>query len=1053
MQPPRLFSAQRCARLLALLLFAGLSACGGGGGGGGSPPPPPAPAVPPSISAQAQDLSVVDGAAATFAVTASGSTPLSYQWQRNGSNIVGATEARYTIASALLTDSGSRFQVVVTGPGGSITSNTATLTVTPIALTIATQPASQTVPDGTAASFSIQASGSAPISYQWLRNGEAIAGATEASYTTPVLSLQDHETRIQVQVTNPAGTLPSTVAVVGVSAVAPSIKQQPASLTGADGATLNLAVTATGSAPLRYQWSRNGTPITGATEATLSLTARYPDSGDRYTVSISNQAGSLQSEPAVITVNPLAAAFSAQPQGATITTGGSARFSVAVASGTPPLSYQWQRSMDGGASWAAVNGANLNSYSLSNATLADAGARFRVAVTNPAATVYSEVALVAVQPQVRVLAGIQGGEGYAEGRGSAARFNFPFGVAAAANGDLFVADTNNYVIRRVSPDGQTRLYAGKPGKIGMVNGPIDTALLQPPNHLAIDSQGTLYFSEYCSIRKITPDGVVSDFAGPGRNGCKPADGQGIEAGFSSIVAMATDGAGNLYVADGHESQTLRKITPDGRVSTLAGSFGKLGYLDGVGANARFGSLGSGLAVDESGHLFVSDGTTIRRVSSAGVVSLYAGKPETQGVTEGDRLTEARFSGPRGLAFDRNGHLFVSDQSRIVRIGTDGKALIAAGSYSSFDQADIAPSSDGVGGSARVGAAAITRLADGNLGFVEYNSNTVRVLNPALGRVATLAGMNGPRGWRDGPASTARFFDPSEIVAEPGGSLLVLDPSNQRLRRIAVDGTVTTVAGGLWGGDDGQGTTARMAWPQALARDTAGNVYIADTSNHTIRKMTPAGFVSTLAGKAGEAGSRDGNGVEARFQGPRGIAVDASGNVYVADTGNYLLRRIAPDGRVSTVAGNAGTCCNPVDGQGDQARFGWPSGLAVDAQGNVYVADEISHAIRRVTPQGQVSTIAGALNSPGHNDDQHPYARLNSPRSLALDANGNLYVADYSNGVIRRITPGGFVSTVVGVPGQAVLGTGTGAPINKPRGVAVRPGGRLVFTSEQAVVGD
>ena len=229
----------------------------------------------------------------------------------------------------------------------------------------------------------------------------------------------------------------------------------------------------------------------------------------------------------------------------------------------------------------------------------------------------------------------------------------------------------------------------------------------------------------------------------------------------------------------------------------------------------------------------------------------------------------------------------------------------------------------------------------------------------------------------------------------------------------------------------------------MAADTAGNVYVADISNSTIRKITPAGVVSTLAGLAGSSGSADGTGSAARFDFPASVAVDAAGNVYVADFSSSTIRKITPAGEVSTLAGLADNY-GSADGTGSAARFLGPLGVAVDAGGNVYVADNNNHTIRKITPAGVVSTLAGLAESPGSTDGAGGAARFSFPQGVTVDAAGNVYVADRSNSTIRKITPAGDVSTVGGRAGGfgSVDGAGGAAQFSFPSGIAVDGAGNL-----------
>jgi len=217
------------------------------------------------------------------------------------------------------------------------------------------------------------------------------------------------------------------------------------------------------------------------------------------------------------------------------------------------------------------------------------------------------------------------------------------------------------------------------------------------------------------------------------------------------------------------------------------------------------------------------------------------------------------------------------------------------------------------------------------------------------------------------------------------------------------GTVTTFAGGVSGSTDGTGADARFKRPQGVAVDGDGNVYVADSENYTIRKITPAGVVTTLAGTAGSQGSADGTGADARFYHPVGVAVDGDGNLYVTEDYNHTIRKITPAGEVTTLAGTA-ELSGSDDGTGADARFDSPVGVAVDGDGNLYVTDRDNNTIRKVTPAGVVITLAGAAGSQGSDDGTGPLARFDSPVGVAVDGDGNLYVADRDNNTIRKVTP-------------------------------------------------
>ena len=266
-------------------------------------------------------------------------------------------------------------------------------------------------------------------------------------------------------------------------------------------------------------------------------------------------------------------------------------------------------------------------------------------------------------------------------------------------------------------------------------------------------------------------------------------------------------------------------------------------------------------------------------------------------------------------------------------------------------------------------------------------------------VSTVAG-SGAAGAVDGTGRSARFSNPTAIAADREGNLYVADQTSNRIRKIGPGGTVTTLAGsGQAGAVDGPGAAASFSSPSGLAVDGAGNVYVADYGNNLIRKVSPSGLVSTLAGSR-LPGKADGKGKEASFNSPLGLAVDGAGNVYVADSGNNLIRLVAPGGAVSTIAGSAEFSFK--DGPANAASFGYPVGLAVDGAGNLYVADQRNNRIRLVTRDGLVKTLAGTGEA-GRADGDARSATFSLPTGLTLDAAGDLLVADQANNRIRRIS--------------------------------------------------
>lgn len=501
--------------------------------------------------------------------------------------------------------------------------------------------------------------------------------------------------------------------------------------------------------------------------------------------------------------------------------------------------------------------------------------------------------------------------------------------------------------------------------------------------------------------------TFAGFAGAGA-----ADGLGPAAQFNSPFGVAVDGAGDCYVAD-TDNHTIRKITPAGVSTTIAGFPGLRGTSDGTGGAARF-AYPAGVAVDGLGNLYVADtlNDTIRMISPVGtnwVVTTIAGLPGSSGSNDGTNSV-ARFNQPDGVAVDTNGNVFVADTMnstirKITAVGSNWVTMTVAGNA----HAQFPGGNDGTNTSAQFQMPHyLTIDGSGNLYVADTQNYTIRKVTPSGTNwvVTTIAGALGASGSIDDTNFAARFAFPIGIAVNNAGTLYVGDTDNNTIRKIARSGTnwvVTTLAGnsGAHGYADGTGTNALFYGPFGVAVDVQGNLRVADYVNNAIRKVTSAGIVQTLAGVPGSAGSNDGSGITARFNAPLSVAVDENGTVYVADTSNNVIREITSAGLVSTLAGLAGAA-GTNDGVGSDARFNRPSGIALDVADNIYVSDYANSTIRKITQAGVVSTLAGLGGVAGTNDGNAVVARFNDPQGLAVDFGGNVLVADSGNNVIRRI---------------------------------------------------
>jgi len=641
---------------------------------------------------------------------------------------------------------------------------------------------------------------------------------------------------------------------------------------------------------------------------------------------------------------------------------------------------------------------------------------------------------------ISLLAGGLGGRGAVDGATRDARLCFPGAMAQGADGTVYFVDCG--AIRAWSPNGVVSTVAGsRVSEIGERDGPAASARFNAVMGLAVDASGTIYGADPDSktLRRIAADGTVSTVAGsPGDS--RAVDGKAAEARFLEPYSLVFDTAGNLLIGDRH---AIRQLSPQGIVSTIAGLPGEMGATDGPAPDARFNGAPRALTTDAAGALYISDWFSIRKLSG-GVVSTVGHGPlpsDSPNSSNGDL---------GGLAFDAAGSLLVSQGgfSIIDRVAADGSIGWLSGGLGIWDWAD------GPADQARFAyPRALLTLRNGDT-LVADSDNAVLRRVAVDGSASTVLGSPPRRGHADGTGAAARLRLPRGVVSDRDGNLFVADYGNHCIRKITPAGVVTTFAGKPNDSRtiNGQGSDASFAMPVSLAIDAAGNLYVADEQDAVIRKVTPAGAVSTLAGAPGQRGSVDGPGGTARFYVPRSVAVDAAGFVYVADAGSHAIRRISPAGATTTLAGLADHPGRD-DGTGDAARFYFPVALAVDGPGNVFVAEQGNHTVRRITPAGVVTTVAGKAGEAGWVDGAAAASRLFRPNALAFDADGNLFISDEANSVLRRLAPDGVVSTVAGRVASRAVVTGADGRLNEPQGLAVLPGlpRRLVVTDENAIL--
>ena len=512
----------------------------------------------------------------------------------------------------------------------------------------------------------------------------------------------------------------------------------------------------------------------------------------------------------------------------------------------------------------------------------------------------------------------------------------------------------------------------------------------------MDGSGNVYVCDYDNIliRKIAPGGVVTTISGvlqtPGF-----VDGTGTAAEYNYPFGIGTDTSGNIYIAD-TGNNTIRKMAPGVVVTTLAGTPGS-GYTDGTGSSARF-NYPTDMALDPSGNLYVVDNTncTIRKITPSGVVTTVAGTPGAAGTVDGTGAA-AHFNYPYGIALDGSGNLYVTDQ---------------------------------------VGQA-IRKIAPG-------------------GVVTTIAGTPGTAGSANGTGSAALFFYPAGIAVDGSGNVFVSEERNFDIREITPSGVVTTLAGTA--GASG-GPAAKFNVPAGMTIDGSGNLYVADFGGATIRKITPAGVVTTVAGKDGNQGSADGTGAAAQFDAPSGVAVDASGNLYVADEKNDTIRMITPAGVVTTLAGKA-TVFGSTNGTGEAALFNQPFDVVVDGSGNLFVADANNDVIRKgslsgapqvlTQPSDQYSSVGGSatfsVSASGSSGLTYQWNLNGSPIAGATGSSYTISNVQASNAGSYTVTVTDSDGSTTSTAANLFVNTGSGSArlINISTRAQVGTGGNILI---------
>lgn len=543
------------------------------------------------------------------------------------------------------------------------------------------------------------------------------------------------------------------------------------------------------------------------------------------------------------------------------------------------------------------------------------------------------------------------GNGYPGFRGDggpaqAAQLNAPYGLAVDAAGNLFIADLGNARIRKVSPDGVIQTIAG--GGVGGLT-------LSQPRNLALDAAGNLYLSDFGShlVLRISTAGIVSSIAGTGSPG-SIEDGASVPATLAPLrspAGLAVDHSGALYIADSGNHR-VRKIA-DGWMTTLA--------VPGDLLNTP-----TGLALDAADALYVAAKGSGLILKLTPVFARIAGNGIAGYSGDGGPAILASLTGPRDLAFDAAGNLYVADARAGLKYSIGVVRRVSALGWISTFAAGTTFRDPGDGGPATMAhleaPSSLALNAAGNLYIADRDDHRLRIV--AAGAIGTLAGIGfAGSGGDGGYAIRAQLNQPEGIALHPFGDIWVTETAGNRLRRITALGFIDTISADL------------LSSPSGVAIDAAGAGYVADTENHVIRRVGADGGLSVL---------------DVALDRPTGVSLDAVGNLYIADSGAAAILKVTPGGVLSTVAASG---------------VGTPIRVAVDAENNLYIADTSFHRVLKLTPAGVIATIAGS-GVPGYSGDGGPAvsAELNEPADVAVDSFGNVFIADRGNGVVRKLTP-------------------------------------------------
>ena len=594
------------------------------------------------------------------------------------------------------------------------------------------------------------------------------------------------------------------------------------------------------------------------------------------------------------------------------------------------------------------------------------------------------------------------------GPATSAQLNGPQGMVIDSAGNVYVADTGNERVRLISGGIITTVAGnGQPGSAGDYGDPLQ-AQLHEPLALALDSSHTLYICDTANnvVREIS-QGIIFPFAGNYIAGFSHDGNAANVAALNIPTDIVFDINGNMFIADSGNGR-IREVS-GGVITSLIGPVTSVptAYVEGGSATATILTNPRSVAVDSADNIYIADSDVnrIRKVTIAkDIINTMVGSGNPGFSGDGGAASSAQLNTPTNVVIDGSGNLYFVDfgNARVRKVTTSGTISTVAGNGIGRYSGD-----GGAAQSALMFApAAVATGPNGAYYIADTNNQRIRGV-VSNGTISTVAGTGSAGFAGDGAASpSAQVNFPSGVATDSAGNVYIADTSNQRVRKIA-GGVISTVAGNGtpgYGGDGGAATSAQLNWPVSVAVDSAGNIYIADFNNNVVRKVSTGGTISTVAGSGAAGYAGDGGPATAsQLNGPASVALDPAGNLFIADSGNHRVRKINPAGTISTLAGNGILGDSGDGGPASQSQIASPAGVATDSVGNIYIADSGAGKVRLVTAGGLILTIAGGGGS-GYSGDGGPAlsAQFNTLSGIALDASGNVYLADTGNNVIRML---------------------------------------------------